>query len=492
MISQTGLGLRTPYIQELLENNFKSIHWLEFLADQYYQVPEFVLKKLDQLREIYPCVLHSVNLSLGSAEEIPEIYLKFLNNLISRYEPAWISDHLCISRVKNIFTHDLLPIIYSQKNLDLIARRIDFLQEKFKKLFLIENISSYINFNLNKNLNIKIFSEAEFLKKLVNKTGCGILLDINNLVLSSENHGLDYQDFLDVFLDKLDFKAIKQIHLAGAEYHQGIWIDTHSREIGDKTWQVFKKIQETYGPIPTCLEWDNDLPEFNKILKEAEKIEVLIPVGRADTQVRPYKEFETERVRADLRVRPDREVAESGEIINLDCESAWFNFLNHQPEDLYELINPAEKGRMIQGLKIYKNSIQGTLRKNLVKTYKTLEKILGPEKFNFYINKYAEQNFSDDFNLNSYGEKFSELFELIYLKELAEFCYAWRQVYTQEEMPGMILNFQMPVYELWKYGQPEDKNTKLDFSDFKLGQYQYLLAREGHKVRVLEMLNGTE
>ena len=162
MISRTGLGLRSPYIQELLSNDFKNsksaIHWLEFLADQYYQVPEFVLKKLDQLRAIYPCVLHSVNLSLGSAEEIPEIYLKFLNNLISRYEPAWISDHLCISRVKNIFTHDLLPIIYSERNLDLIARRIDFLQEKFKKLFLIENISSYINFNFNiKNLYMVIF-----------------------------------------------------------------------------------------------------------------------------------------------------------------------------------------------------------------------------------------------------------------------------------------------------------------------------------------------
>ena len=396
-ILKTGLGLRAPYIQDLLKTKPKNIHWLELLADQYYQVPEFVLQPLDLLRESYSCVLHSVNLSLASVSSIPNKYLKFLENLMSRYEPAWFSDHLCFSRVGKIYTHDLLPIIFSQKNLDHIARRIDQLQIRFKKIFLIENISSYI-FYFNSDSNFNYFLEADFLNQLVKKTGCGLLLDLNNLIVSSENH--EKFGVVNHFLDQIDFKAVKQIHLAGAEQHEGIWIDTHSRKIADTTWDYFKKIQEAHGPIPTCLEWDNDLPGFNQILEETEKIEIIISNKTACSALKKEEKVDVENFKIS-------EIKD--ELIDFDLESAWLGALTGQPEDLYQMMSAQQPEKY---LKIYQNSIAGTLKKILRKTFKPLIKILGEELFEDCLDSYTKINFSHDFNLNSYGKDFSKIFKI--------------------------------------------------------------------------------
>ena len=478
MIFKTGLGLRAPYVQALLEKKPSSINWLEFLADQYFNAPDFLLKKLDQIREIYPCVLHSVNLSIASTERLSSRYLKFLEGLVARYEPAWISDHLCLSRFGKLYTHDLLPFVLTHKKLDQIARRIDYLQTRFKKPFLIENISSYLRFE-NKNNNNFNFSEGQFLQKLISKTGCGLLLDINNLILSALNHG----ESIEEFLQEINLNSIKQIHLAGGEYHQGLWIDTHSREISQKSWEVFSKIQASHGrssPIPACLEWDNDLPSFEKILQETQKIEAVFSESFLLKENNFYQ--------PPVPIPLSKKIKQSENI--LDAESAWVLALQGQPEDLYKIMdtnnNPEAR------LEVYLSSIKGTRVKVLEKTFRSLRKILGDEIFEACINKYAEIKISESFNLNLYGEGFGDFLEsfleienALTLKDLADYCYAWRQVYSQGDIQGMQVSFKTPAYEIWKQCQPEYKGPVV--MPEKFGNFEYLLYRDENKVRVFEI-----
>lgn len=270
IITQTGLGLRFQYLDLLLEERPSSIHWLELLADHFHQCPPSLFRKIEALLAVYPCVLHGVNLSLGSSAPLNPAYLDLLDSLIMRFQPAWISDHLCVSDFpssgnshETIFFHDLLPLAFTEQNLDRIAFKIDFLQQKFKIPFLIENISSYLRF-LDSTM-----TEAAFMRRLIEKTGCSILLDLNNVIVTCHNHG----ELVSDFLSEIPLSSVKQMHLAGFEQQGDLLIDTHSRTVSRAVFSLFKKLQKKTGPIPTCLEWDNDLPHFDLILKEVQRIE---------------------------------------------------------------------------------------------------------------------------------------------------------------------------------------------------------------------------
>ena len=261
MIQGLGLGLRFKYI-ESLATELHPVQWLELLLDHFHSFEATpVLAKVDQLLERYPCVIHGVNMSLASSDPLNADYLKLLAWQVERFNPVWISDHLCFSHVGNIFLHELLPIPFTHALLDQIAFKIDLLQQKFKRPFLIENISSYLR------LQGSEMSEAEFIAALTDKTGCGILLDLNNVAVSCHNH----QESLTAFITALPFDRVLQIHMAGATMQNHLRIDTHSQAISPDVLTLYQQVIEQHGPIPTCLEWDNDLPEFSVLLHELER-----------------------------------------------------------------------------------------------------------------------------------------------------------------------------------------------------------------------------
>lgn len=264
MISGTGLGLRFKYLDDLLLN--KSISWYEILADHFHSLLNPIIPKVDRLLNDSPCVMHCVNFSLASSEPLNKEYLTSIAQIVDRFEPEWISDHLSFSHISNVFLHDLLPFPFTYQALDHIANKIDQIQNQFKIPFLIENISSYLRFKHSE------MSESQFIKELTYKTGCGILLDVNNIVVTCHNH----QESISEFCSNIPFERVRQIHIAGATAKDNLLIDTHGKPIADDVLLLYSNIITKYGAIPTCLEWDLDLPEFNIILAEINKIDHII------------------------------------------------------------------------------------------------------------------------------------------------------------------------------------------------------------------------
>jgi len=265
MITGTGLGLRFKYLDDLLVNK-SAISWFELLADHYHSLINPIIPKVDALLSSYPCVMHCVNLSLASSDPLNKDYLNSLDKIVTHFKPEWLSDHLCFSHIGDTFLHDLLPFPFTHPALDNIANKIDLIQTKFKIPFLIENISSYVRFKHSQ------MTESEFIKELSRKTGCGILLDVNNIVVTCHNH----QESIADFCNNIPFDKVMQIHMAGATAKDHMLIDTHGKPMADDVLMLYADIISKHGKIPTCLEWDLDLPEFNVILDEVNKIDHII------------------------------------------------------------------------------------------------------------------------------------------------------------------------------------------------------------------------
>jgi uncharacterized protein (UPF0276 family) len=265
MLHGIGLGLRFKYIDDLQQNSHL-VKWFELLADHYHDINNPIVNKVQQLCTKFPCVLHAVNFSLASSSELNQNYLNSIKTVVDLFNPLWVSDHLSFSSIGDVHLHELLPFAFTEAMLEHIATKIIYIQQTLNRPFLIENISSYIR------LKDSQMSEAEFIAKLAVRADCGILLDVNNIVVSCHNHN----ESIDEYYAKIPFNRVKQMHMAGAITKNNLLIDTHSRPIADNVLQLYRKIIHDHGYIPTCLEWDMDLPDFAVIIKEVEKLNAVI------------------------------------------------------------------------------------------------------------------------------------------------------------------------------------------------------------------------
>lgn len=261
MIQGNGLALRRKYFDNILQEQ-ANIPWLEILADHYINHHGTLIEKLTQIVNKKACVMHCVGFSPAGLDPIEKNYLTEVNRLRDMIKPAWISDHLSVSHINGVFYPELLPFPLNQTWLEHCCQRIDSLQKALQTPFIIENAVHYAIFKDN------TLDEATFLNQLCQQTGCGILLDINNLYVNQENHGID----VCAYLHRLDKRHIKQIHLAGYSEQENFLIDTHSREVQAPVWQLYKEAITLFGPIPTCLEWDNQLPAWSTLLNQLAKI----------------------------------------------------------------------------------------------------------------------------------------------------------------------------------------------------------------------------
>jgi len=260
-----GLGLRAEHYQEVLESRPKTVDWFEIISENFIEAHQGYLEMLADLRADYPIVMHGVSLSIGSFDPLNLDYLAKIKKLADNIQAPWLSDHLCWTGINGKNTHDLLPVPYTQNMLEHIAARIRQVQDILGRNILLENPSTYLEFNASS------IPEYEFMAILAEKANCGVLLDVNNVYVSSFNHGFDAKKYIDT----IPAARVGQIHLAG---HQNLGthiIDTHDNYVIDEVWQLYKYTIETKGKIPTMIEWDDNIPEFSVLLAELDKARVI-------------------------------------------------------------------------------------------------------------------------------------------------------------------------------------------------------------------------
>lgn len=252
-----GLGLRPDYYEEILTTK-PDIDWFEILSENYMVPGGKPLYYLDKIREDYPLVMHGVSLSIGSTDPFDREYLVQLAELANRIEPQWISDHLCWTGVKGINAHDLLPIPYTYEATQHIVSRIQQVQDFLGRPLLIENVSSYLTYKQSE------MSEWDFIIEIVRQAGCYILLDVNNVYVSSVNHQFNPLEYIHA----MPASRVAQIHLAGHSNHGDYIIDTHDAPIAQEVWDLYSATLSHLGPISTMVERDDNMPPFAELLAE--------------------------------------------------------------------------------------------------------------------------------------------------------------------------------------------------------------------------------
>ena len=259
-----GLGLRPDHYSDVL-NGPVQVSWFEALTENYlgleWSGTGRPLQMLEKVRERFPIVLHGVSLSIGSTDPLNLNYLKRVRSLIDHIQPEWVSDHLCWTGVDGAALHDLLPLPYTEETLAHLIPRVQKAQELLGREFLLENVSSYLDYKESE------MSEAEFIRELVQRTGCKLLLDVNNIYVSSINHGFDPVSFVKT----IPADAVAQIHLAGHSNQGHCLIDTHDHPVADPVWELFRKTVQLIGPRSTMIEWDAKIPEYAVLEAEAMK-----------------------------------------------------------------------------------------------------------------------------------------------------------------------------------------------------------------------------
>ena len=261
--AKPGVGFKSVHFSDLLENP-GCVVWLEIHAENYMGSGGRPIAQLKKLREEFPISCHGVGLSIGGDQPLDNDHLNRLKYLVSWLEPSVFSEHLAWSTHEGHYFNDLLPLPYTKKTLETVSNHIHKVQEILQRPMLLENPSNYLEFEESE------FSEIDFIREITNTTGCGLLLDINNVYVSSTNRNWDPFGYIDEFpLDK-----VHEVHLGGHEPEIDedgnlILVDNHASEVVDPVWEVYKYLIQKTGPLPTLIEWDNNVPEWQILSAEA-------------------------------------------------------------------------------------------------------------------------------------------------------------------------------------------------------------------------------
>ncbi|KJK24417.1 hypothetical protein UB46_11090 [Burkholderiaceae bacterium 16] len=252
-----GLGLRKEHYQDFLETDVP-VDFVEVISENFMVDggrPRHVLR---EVRKRYPVVLHGVSMSVGSADGLDRNYLQRLKALVDEIEPLFVSDHLSWSRIDGFNSHDLLPLPYTEEALDIVCANIATAQDALGRAMLFENPSSYLA------LQGASMTEWEFLAAMCERTGCGLLLDVNNIYVSATNHGFDAH----AFIDGIPAAHVRQIHLAGHSQGRDMLIDTHDNAVCDAVWQLYARVRGRVGAVATMIERDDNIPPLAELLDE--------------------------------------------------------------------------------------------------------------------------------------------------------------------------------------------------------------------------------
>jgi uncharacterized protein (UPF0276 family) len=255
-----GLGLRPEHYRDFLDGRPR-VDWLEVISENYLVPGGKPLHHLDAIRRDHPMVMHGVSLSIGSTDPLDVHYLRQLKQLAGRIEPGWISDHLCWTGMDHTNLHDLLPLPYTEAALRHLVPRIAQVQDLLGRRLVLENVSSYVRFASDE------MSEAEFIAELLKRSDCLLLLDVNNVYVSSVNHGFSATGFIDA----MPADRVVQLHLAGHRDNGDHLVDTHDAPVCDAVWQLYRHTLQRLGPVPTMIERDDHIPPIDALIAELDQ-----------------------------------------------------------------------------------------------------------------------------------------------------------------------------------------------------------------------------
>lgn len=259
-----GVGLRSQHYSKFLQGGVQ-VPWCEVISENFLMPGGRPLAVLEQVRRERPVVLHGVSLSIGGTDPLNRGYLSKLRDLAERIQPAWVSDHLCWGTQAGHYAHDLLPLPYTEEALRHVVDRVRQTQDALQRQILLENVSSYVEFAASS------MPEWEFLAAVAEQADCGILLDVNNVVVSAHNHGFDPL----AYIHGVPPARVGQLHLAGHTRKEAFLLDTHVGPVPDNVWQLYGQTLRHVGRVSTLVEWDEDVPELEAVLAEAAKAEAL-------------------------------------------------------------------------------------------------------------------------------------------------------------------------------------------------------------------------
>jgi len=255
-----GIGLRPPHYPRVLDGTAR-VDWFEVISENFMIPGGRPLDVLEKARRLAPVVLHGVSMNLGGTDPLSESHLCELERLIRRFDPAWVSEHLCWGAFGRHYAHDLLPLPYTEEALAHVVERIRQVQDRLGRRILVENVSSYVTFTHS------TMPEWTFVGAIAEAADCGILLDVNNIYVSAMNHGFAPSDYL----AGLPPERIGQMHLAGHSDAGTHLVDTHDHPVPSPVWSLYREAVRRFGPVSTLVEWDDRIPAFEEVVAEADR-----------------------------------------------------------------------------------------------------------------------------------------------------------------------------------------------------------------------------
>jgi len=255
-----GIGLRIPHYDHILANK-PAVDWFEIISENFMIDGGRPLQLLDQILEQYRVVQHGVSMYFGSTGKLNREHLTRLKTLVKRTKTPWLTDHLCWGSVDGRYTHDLLPMPYTFEAARVTAQKVKQARDFLEVPIAVENVSSYAEFHASE------MTEWEFLSEVVERADCGILLDVNNIYVSSRNHNFNPQEYI----DNIPIDRVAQIHIAGHTKYKKYILDTHDHPVIDPVWKIYERAIQLAGPTATLLEWDDRIPSFEEVHNEALK-----------------------------------------------------------------------------------------------------------------------------------------------------------------------------------------------------------------------------
>ena len=273
-----GVGLRSKHYPVITET-WPEVDWFEAISENYMDTGGRPLHILEEIRRHYPIALHGTALSIGSTDPLNLHYLAKLKKLVDRVDPFIVSDHLCWSGVNGEQLHDLLPLPFTEEAIKHVVKRVEQTQEFLSRRILLENVSTYVTYRHS------TIPEWEFIKEVAKRSSCGLLLDVNNVFVNATNHNFDPYHYI----RNIPWELVGQIHLAGHTDMGSFLFDTHSAPVIDRVWALYRYALDLWGPVSTLIEWDEDIPPFERLLEEVGKAKVI------------YKQFSTVIARSPVR-----------------------------------------------------------------------------------------------------------------------------------------------------------------------------------------------
>jgi len=509
-----GVGLRAPHHRQFLDDR-PAVDWLEVHTENYLDQSGRDWHVLQQLRRDYPVSLHGVGLGLGSARDFSMQHLERVRALVRNIEPCLVSEHLCWGAVGDRHLNDLLPLILDGAALDLLCDRVDEVQNALQRQLLLENVSTYARFHGDS------MSEAQFLAALAARTGCGLLLDINNLYVNQCNHG---EDALEALL-AIAPGTVGELHLGGHLVTPQAVIDHHGAAVAEPVWQLYAAALERFGAVPTLIEWDTDIPPLAVLLDEAAKaralqhsyllapvaqqnIVTLVGPGAGDSAAASGVGRSTAGPGADVNsaTLSSNQQLFADALLNPDAAPPALALWREHPHNRHRLA-------------LYRGNLAATATKALAAAYPVVAALVGAEFFGALAHAYVRARPSHDGDLNRFGGQLGEFLgdfphaaQLPYLADMARLEWAvHRAHYAPDEKPvtaqqlGELapaqleaarlrlhdacvpVRFDWAVVSLWLAHQPAPAN---DFPADMAVQEAGVVARPGWRVQVLPLGAG--